>query len=47
MEMAPEEAEYVMQQAVLSQDDIKLSGFVTMFDESGKLRRRFDDGHRK
>ena len=45
MEVTPKELECMMQQAVLSRDAEDLSGFVTMFDESGNLCRQYDDGH--
>ena len=45
MEVTPKELKCMMQQAVLSRDAEDLSGFVTMFDESGNLCRQYDDGH--
>ena len=45
IEKTPKELEFMMQQAVLSRDAEDLSGFVTMFDESGNLCRQHDDGH--
>ena len=47
MEMTPEELEYAMQQTVLSRDDKGSVGFATMLDETGRLYRLFDDGHRE
>ena len=47
MEMTPEELEYTMQQSVLSRDDKGFIDFATMLDETGRLYRQFDDGHRE
>ena len=43
LEMAPEEIEQVIKQAVLSRCEEDLSGFVTIFDESGGVNRKYDD----
>lgn len=43
MEMMPEEIEYKMKEAVFSSDKEDLSGFVTIFDESGGVNRKYDD----
>ena len=44
MEMSPREIEGILQEAVLSRDVPDTDAFVTMFDESGRLYRQYDDG---
>ena len=44
MEMSPREIENVMQEAVQTRDEPDADAFVTMFDESGRLYRQYDDG---
>ncbi len=44
MEMTPKELERAMQEAVLNRDIADPDAFVTMFDDSGRMIRRYDDG---
>lgn len=44
MEMTPKELERAMQEAVLNRDIADPDAFVTMFDGSGRMIRRYDDG---
>lgn len=44
MEMSPGEIESVMREAVLTRDETDADAFVSMFDESGRLYRQYDDG---
>ena len=44
MEMSPREIENVIQEAVQTRDEPDADAFVTMFDESGRLYRQYDDG---
>ncbi|MBR6090926.1 MAG: type II toxin-antitoxin system RelB/DinJ family antitoxin [Anaerolineaceae bacterium] len=44
MEMSPREMESVMQETVLTRDKPDTDAFVTMFDESGRVYRQYDDG---
>lgn len=44
MEMTPREAETAMRHSVRERNTADPAAFVTMFDESGRLYRQYDDG---
>lgn len=44
MEMSPREMESIMREAVLTREEPDTDAFVTMFDESGRIYRQYDDG---